>query len=172
MNPFIGEIRLFSGTYAPQGWAFCDGQALSISENDALFALLGTTYGGDGQSTFNLPDLRSRVPVHQGQGRNGALTAALGQAGGAETVVLSTDQMSAHGHGLMASTHPARGDQGGTGDLASSSSGAFYGDGSPGLALSSRALAGTGHGLPHDNMPPWAALNFIISLWGIFPSQG
>jgi microcystin-dependent protein len=164
-EPYVGEIRLFAGNFAPLNWAFCDGQLLSIAENVVLFELIGTTYGGDGQSTFQLPDLRGRVPVHQGNGY------VQGQSGGQETVTLSGAQMPAHSHAMQASTSPASATQGPTGVLGSSAAMHLYGTGAPNMAMDANAITQAGGGQPHENMPPFVALNYIISLFGVFPSQ-
>ena len=168
-SPFVGEIRVFAGNFAPSGWAFCDGQLVSIAENTTLFALIGTTYGGDGQSTFALPDLRGRVPVHQGTGSGSSYV--IGQAGGVESVALTPQQLPAHGHPLYATTSAASGTSGPTGLLASTTTMNFYGAGAPSTPMAPGAITATGGGLPHDNVAPFLAVNFIISLFGIFPSQ-
>lgn len=164
-SPFIGEIRMFAGNFAPAGWAFCDGSLIPISANETLFNLIGTTYGGDGQSTFALPDLRSRVPVHAGPGF------ALGQAGGAETVTLTTSQIPAHSHVPQAFSNP--GNQPGPNNSvwANSGSSSVYSSDAPGLAMAAAAVGSAGGSQPHDNMIPFLVINFIISLFGIFPSQ-
>lgn len=164
-EPYVGEIRLFAGNFAPQGWAFCDGQLLSIAQNVVLFDLIGTIYGGDGVSTFQLPDLRGRVPVHQGSGY------VQGQQGGQETVTLAVAQMPAHRHAMNASPSPASATQGPSQVPGSSAAMRLYGSGAPNMTMASDALAPAGAGQPHENMPPFAALNYIISLFGIFPSQ-
>ena len=164
-EPYVGEIRLFAGNFAPVGWAFCDGQLLSIAQNVVLFELVGTTYGGDGVSTFQLPDLRGRVPVHQGHGY------LPGQQGGQETVTLSAAQMPAHGHAMYACTAPASATQGPSGVLASSAAMRLYGSGTPVMAMDPHALAPAGGGQPHENMPPFVALNYIIAMFGIYPTQ-
>lgn len=163
-TPFVGEIRIFAGNFAPVGWAFCDGSLLAIAENDALFNLIGTTYGGDGQSTFALPDLRSRVPVHMGSGLS------LAQTGGEETVTLTVNQMPAHTHvpqansGTGTQTSPA-------GNVWANSANAPYSANAPNAAMDPAAAGLAGGSQPHDNMIPFLAINFIISLFGIFPSQ-
>ena len=164
-QPYVGEIRLFAGNFAPLNWAFCDGQLMSIAENIVLFELIGTTYGGDGQSTFQLPDLRGRVPVHQGSGH------VQGESGGQEAVTLTAAQMPAHGHAMYASTAAASATQGPSGVLASSAAMRLYGSGAPNMAMDPNALAQAGASQPHENMPPFVALNYIISLFGVFPSQ-
>jgi microcystin-dependent protein len=171
-NPFIGEIRIFAGTFAPLGWAFCQGQSMLIAENDALFNLIGTTYGGDGQTTFNLPDLSSRVPVHQGSG--GIRTLTLGQAGGAETVTLTTTQIPSHTHGLNGSSATAT-TSGPGGAVPATLSGVTtfgYGADAPPTTMAPQSLVGSGGSQPHDNLQPYLVVNFIISLFGIYPSQG
>lgn len=163
-SPFIGEIRMFAGNFAPSGWAFCDGSLLAISDNDALFNLIGTTYGGDGQSTFALPDLRSKVPVHVGPGF------ALGQIGGEETVILTLGQTPAHSHVPQASSSPGTQSSPGGGLWAQSTLGQFSSAG-PTVGMDPGALGLAGSSQPHDNMVPFLAVNFILSLFGIFPSQ-
>lgn len=167
-TPYIGEVRLFAGNFAPQGWAMCQGQLLSIAENDVLFALFGTTYGGDGVSSFALPDLRGRVPVHQGTGP-GLSPRTLGETGGAEQVALTADTMPAHGHALGASGTRGKASPG-PGAVISATSVSVYGTGAPSVAMSANAIAPTGSGAPHENMPPFTVVNHIISLSGIFPS--
>jgi microcystin-dependent protein len=167
-NPFVGEIRLFAGNFPPQGWSFCDGQLMSIAENVVLFQLIGTTYGGDGQNTFALPDLRGRVPVHQGIGQSSYV---VGQQGGAETVTVTAGQMPAHRHALLASTSPAGTTHGPSEVLGSSAAMRFYGSGTPNMAMDPTAVTQVGGNQPHDNMPPFVALSYIVSLFGIFPSQ-
>ncbi|MEA2371952.1 MAG: hypothetical protein QOH12_2346 [Solirubrobacteraceae bacterium] len=163
---FIGEIRMFAGNFAPAGWMFCEGQLLPISENDALFNLIGTTYGGDGQSTFALPNLQGRVPVHQGNGFN------LAQTGGAEGVTLTSAQMPAHTHSLL-----AVGDQPGTqttpaGNLLAQSFNVtpFINDANTN-PMNAGAVNTVGGSQPHTNFQPYLCIDFIISLFGIFPSQ-
>jgi microcystin-dependent protein len=152
-DPFVAEIRLFAGNFAPKGWAFCQGQILSIQQNTALFALLGTTYGGDGRSTFALPDLRGRVPVGQGQGPGLSLR-DLGETGGASTVALLESELPAHGQ--PASTQPA------TTNRATSAVPAAGGRYAPPPASASQ---------PHENRPPALGLHYIIALQGIFPPR-
>ncbi len=164
-EPFVGEVRLFAGNFAPQGWAFCDGQLLSIAQNEVLFALIGTYYGGNGQTTYALPDLRSRVPVHQGAGYT------LGQSGGAESVTLTAGQMPPHSHAMLASTTAASATHGPSEVLGSSAAMNLYGNGTPNMAMDPNAITPAGGNQPHDNMPPFVAMNYIIALYGIFPSQ-
>jgi microcystin-dependent protein len=178
MEPFLGEVRMFAGSFAPLGWALCNGQLLSISQNDALFALMGTTYGGDGQVTFALPDFRGRVPVHQGQGP-GLPAFIMGQAAGQESVTLTTQAIPSHTHVLGASSAvPAAVPAGGI-DLSTtpmvpaspSPKPKMYADPTVLAAMSPQAIAPVGGSQPHNNMAPFLALNFIIALEGIFPSQ-
>jgi microcystin-dependent protein len=168
-SPYVGEIRLFAGNFAPQGWAFCDGQLLSIAENTVLFELIGTTYGGDGQVTYALPDLRGRVPVHQGS--NGQSNYIVGESGGVETVTVTTGQMPAHRHAMLASTSAAGATHGPAEVLGSSAAMKLYGTGTPNMAMDPNAITRVGGGQPHDNLPPFVALSYIVSLFGIFPSQ-
>jgi len=167
-TPYIGEIRIFAGNFAPSGWLFCEGQLLQIADNDALFNLIGTTYGGDGTTTFALPDLRGRIPIHVGQGHG------LSEAAGVESVTLLVAQMPAHSHALQASQDPAdptSGPDGGvTGDAGSANP--IYGSAAPGTSLHASAVAASGGAQPHENLAPYLCVNFIISLFGIFPSQG
>lgn len=163
-DPFIGEIRMFGGNFPPAGWAFCDGQTLVISQNDVLFALIGTTYGGDGQETFALPDLRGRVPIHQTQ------THPIGERAGTEQVTLTQPQMPAHTHPLLGSTAPASPLALPAGSvLASNAASALY-DTNPTQSMSAAAVTVTGSSQPHDNMAPYLCISFIISLFGIFPT--
>jgi len=164
-SPFIGEIRMFGGNFAPAGWAFCNGALIPISENDTLFNLIGTTYGGDGQSTFALPNLQSRVPVHVGPGF------ALGQSGGTEAVTLTTSQIPAHSHVPQAFTTAGNLNTPAAGVWAFSNSGTLYGDTAPSSPFAPTAIGSSGGSQPHDNMIPFLAVNFILSLFGIFPTQ-
>jgi microcystin-dependent protein len=166
---YLGEIRQFGGNFAPVDFMFCNGQLLSIAENDALYALLGTTYGGDGVTTFGLPDLRGRIPIGQGQGP-GLANYTLGQIGGAETVTLSTAQMPGHTHSIAvggtATTTTAANNV-----VAQATTNAFAATGTPTVSLAGSTLSSTGGNQPHENMPPFLATNFIICVAGIFPSQ-
>jgi len=164
-QPYVGEIRMFAGNFAPIGWSFCNGALIAITENPTLFTLIGTTYGGDGVSTFGLPDLRGRVPIHQGG------SDIIGASGGVETVTLSVAQMPAHTHRQVATTAAATPAAGPSGNLvAASATTQFYGP-SPSTPMASVALDPRGSSQPHDNMAPFLGVSFIISLFGIFPSQ-
>lgn len=163
-QPYVGEIRMFGGNFAPAGWALCDGQLLPISENETLFQLIGTTYGGDGQTTFVLPDLRGRLPIHQGGGFT------LAQNGGAESVTLTTNQIPVHSHPLLASASVATGDNPANAVPGQSPSISLYEADVPGAGLNAAAISLVGGSQPHDNFQPYLCVNFIISLFGIFPS--
>ncbi len=168
-DPYVGEVRLFAGNFAPLGWAFCQGQLVPISENETLFNLIGTTYGGDGQQTFALPDLRGRVPVHQGQGL-GLTPRQMGEMAGVESVALTAVQMPAHSHALRARTAAASVTTP-AGALLGATSVNSYDNTSAGTPMAAAAITGTGGSQPHDNMAPTLALNYIISLFGIYPTQ-
>lgn len=162
-QPYVGEIRMFAGNFAPNGWMFCEGQVLPISENETLFNLVGTTYGGDGEQTFALPDLRGRIPLHQGNGY------VLSETGGAEAVTLTTNQLPPHTHAVRASSAAATAAAGPTGVLAATKT-ALYGSELPNRPMAANAVTAAGGSQPHDNMAPFLALSFIISLFGIYPS--
>lgn len=165
-SPYVGEIRMFAGNFAPAGWALCQGQLLPISENETLFNLIGTTYGGDGQSTFALPNLASRLPVHQGQ------SFVIGEAGGVETVTLTTSQIPAHGHAPQAFNSAGNQSSPTNGVWASSSPATqFSTENPPSVQMAASVIGATGGSQPHDNMVPYLCINFIISLFGVFPSQ-
>lgn len=168
---YIGEIRMFGGNFAPAGWHFCDGSLIAISENDALFTLIGTTYGGDGDTNFALPNLQSRIPVHAGQGPNITQNYQLGQAAGVESVGLTVPQLPIHSHAVMASTAIASNPNPDGNILATSPTIDSYVIDVAGPTLASNAVQVAGGPLPHDNMMPYQCINFIISLYGIFPSQ-
>lgn len=167
-NPFVGEIRMFAGNFPPLGWLFCDGQLLSIADNEVLFNLIGTTYGGDGVTTYAVPDLRGRVPVHQGHGQSNYV---IGEQGGVESVTLVANQLPAHSHARLASTTAASATHGPAESTGASAAMNFYGSGVPNMAMDPNAVAPTGGGQPHENMAPFVGLSFIVSLFGIFPSQ-
>lgn len=170
-QPYVGEIRMFAGNFAPSGWQFCDGALLPIAENDTLFTLIGTTYGGDGESTFQLPDLRGRLPMHQGANPATLTSYVLGQQGGVETVTLTVQQMPNHSHTLTATTATGTQKNPGGNVLANSQGAQPYIEESADAALHTQALAPAGGNQPHENRQPYLGLNFIISLFGIFPTQ-
>jgi microcystin-dependent protein len=161
-QPYVGEIRIFAGNFAPAGWMFCQGQLLPISEYETLFNLIGTTYGGDGQSTFAVPDLRGRLPIHSGSGFT------LAQMGGVETVTLTTSQISSHTHPVLATTNSNTAALPGGNLLASQPD--IYDQNKPGTTTMAPAISSTGGSQPHDNFQPYLCMNFILSLYGVFPS--
>jgi len=163
-QPYVGEIRMFGGNFAPAGWMFCEGQLLPISENETLFNLIGTTYGGDGQSTFALPDLRGRLPIHQGN------SFTLAQNGGVETVTLTVAQMPAHNHPVLANSGSASSTSPGNALLAKPSKN-MYRPGPGANPMNPQSVGSTGGSQPHNNFQPYLCVDFIISLFGIFPSQ-
>jgi microcystin-dependent protein len=168
-EPFLGEIRIFAGNFAIRGWAFCQGQLLAISQNAALFSLLGTQFGGNGTSTFGLPDLRGRVPVGQGQGPGLSLY-TVGEQNGTETVTLLPTQLPVHNHLLQ--TRNSRADRSNAnGAMLAQASDAIYATGTSTTQLAPQSISPTGGSQPHNNMQPFLALNFIIALQGIFPSR-
>lgn len=162
-QPYVGEIRMFAGNFAPVGWMFCEGQLLPISENETLFQLIGTTYGGDGQDTFALPDLRGRIPLHQGNGF------ILAETGGAEEITLTVQQIPAHSHPLLASSGNASDNNPNNNVLATPTSD-IYITSSPFANMSPSSISSVGGSQPHTNFQPYLCINFIISLYGIFPS--
>jgi len=166
-QPYVGEIRMFAGNFAPAGWMFCEGQLLPISEYETLFNLIGTTYGGDGQSTFALPDLRGRIPIHFGNGFT------LAETGGVETVTLTVSQIPAHSHALLGSTGAATTLDPTSNVLAQAplATTFAYGVDAPLTPLSPSSIGSTGGSQPHNNFQPYLCVDFIISLFGIFPSQ-
>jgi microcystin-dependent protein len=164
-QPYVGEIRMFAGNFAPAGWMMCEGQLLPISENETLFQLIGTTYGGDGESTFALPDLRGRLPLHQGNGF------VLAQQGGAEEVTLTVNQIPAHTHALMAVGGAKGGQISPAGNLPAQSFNVTpYINDAPTGNFNPNAVGSSGGSQPHTNFQPYLCINFIISLFGIFPS--
>ena len=168
-QPYIGEIRMFAGNVAPANWMFCSGQLLPISENETLFNLIGTTYGGDGQSTFALPDLRGRVPIHQGTGGGGTYT--LGQSSGVETVTLTVSQIPSHTHAMVGSASNADGNPSNE-VLGQPTTLDFYRPGDvPSSPLDPNSITNVGGSQSHSNIQPFLCINFIISLFGVFPSQ-
>lgn len=161
---------MFAGNFAPAGWMFCDGQTLAISENETLFNLIGTTYGGDGQSTFNLPDLRGRVPLHMGQGPGITQSYQLAEAAGVESVTLTTQQIPIHSHAFVASTDLAASpDPTGSVVAEPQTLNLFFGD-VAGSAFNPQAILPAGGSQPHENLQPYLGVDFIISLFGIYPS--
>ncbi len=170
-EPFVGEIRMFAGNFAPRGWAFCDGQLLAVSQNDALFSLLGTIYGGDGRTTFGLPDLRGRIPIHAGSGP-GLSQRRLGSKGGAENVTLTVNQLPSHSHQPMqASTGPGTSNDPNDQVPSNSPSVDLWIEEAPFESLSPSALTNKGGSRRHTNLMPFLCINFIIALFGIYPSR-
>jgi microcystin-dependent protein len=163
-QPYVGEIRMFAGNFSPAGWMFCEGQLLPISEYETLFNLIGTTYGGDGQETFGLPDLRGRIPIHQ----NSAHT--IGESGGVESVTLTTNQIPAHTHLFQAYNAIANTPNPGNNLLGLSSQVNMFFSDIPNSPMNANAISPTGGSQPHNNMMPFLCVSFIISLFGIFPS--
>lgn len=168
-QPYVGEIRMFGGNFAPAGWAFCAGQLMPISQNDTLFQLIGTTYGGDGSETFALPNLCGRAPVHQGTGP-GLSNYQMGEAGGVESVTLSTQQIPQHTHPLVASTANALDAAPTNNVLAAGISTKEYTEDVANAAMNAQAISPVGGSQPHENMQPFLVVTFIISLFGVFPS--
>ena len=168
-EPFIGEIRMFGGNFAPRGWAFCNGQLLSIAANTALFSLLGTTYGGDGRVTFGLPNLQGRFPMHWGSGP-GLTPRTIGEMAGVESVTLVSTQMPAHSHAVVASSAtPTTADP--SGAMLPVGSSRIYATAAAGATMAPQTVAAAGGSQPHENMPPYQAVSFIIALEGIYPSR-
>ena len=165
-QPYVGEIRMFAGNFAPAGWMFCEGQLLPIAENETLFQLIGTTYGGDGESTFALPDLQGRIPIHQGNGFT------MAETGGAEEITLTVQQIPAHSHALLATQDTATSTSPNNNVLAASTGATVspYGSDAPLTTLSPEELTPVGGSQPHTNFQPYLCIDFIISLFGIFPS--
>jgi microcystin-dependent protein len=170
MPPFIGEIRMFAGNFAPAGWMFCEGQTLPISENDALFTLIGTMYGGDGQETFQLPNLQSRIPLHFGAGPDG-VTYTQGELAGVESVTLTGQQIPIHTHTMLGSSNAAN-----TGNptgkvIAQSANVTYMIVSDPTVQMNAAAVTPIGGSQPHENCQPFLCINYIISLFGVFPQQ-
>lgn len=180
-EPYIGQIVLFAGNFAPRGWAFCDGQILSIAQNTALFSILGTTYGGNGQTTFGLPDLRGRVPLHVGNGQGPGLSPyVLGQQSGTENVTLNVQQMPQHNHLVTGDVTPGSSPSPSGGNFAQTATSArppvvsnSYTTGTPTspATLNPTTIQPAGNSQPHPNIQPILGLNFIIALQGIFPPR-
>jgi microcystin-dependent protein len=163
-QPYVGEIRMFAGNFAPAGWMFCEGQLLPISENETLFQLIGTTYGGDGESTFALPDLRGRIPIHQGN------NFILAETGGAEEITLTVQQIAAHSHAPLASTATATSQTPSNLLLATTQAQTYVSAPESLINFSPLSIGSTGGSQPHTNFQPYQCINYIISLFGIFPS--
>jgi microcystin-dependent protein len=163
-QPYVGEIRMFAGNFAPAGWMFCEGQLLPISENETLFQLIGTTYGGDGESTFALPDLRGRIPIHQGNGF------ILAETGGAEEVTLTVNQLPAHTHPMLAGNDIANESSPQNNIVAQTSTFDFYQSGGANNTMNAASVSPTGGSQPHTNFQPYLCVDFIISLFGLYPS--
>ena len=168
-EPFVGEIRMFAGNFAPRGWAFCDGQLLAISQNDALFSLLGTIYGGDGRTTYGLPDLRGRIPIHAGNGP-GLSSRRLGAKGGAEKVTLTVNQLPSHGHQQQGTSSDAT-SKNPAGGLPARAVSATYTPPGSSVQLSGQSASDTGGSRDHANLMPYLCVHFIIALFGIYPSR-
>ena len=168
-QPFIGEIRMFAGNFPPAGWMFCSGQLLPISENDTLFVVLGTMYGGDGQQTFALPNLQSRVPIHFGTGPDG-VTYTQGEAAGTESVTLTTQQIPVHNHAALASENTATETVPTNNLIGKSTQIDMFINAGPGDPMNNQSITPVGGSQPHENCQPFLCINYIISLFGIFPS--
>lgn len=168
-EPFVGEVRMFAGNFAPRGWAFCDGQLLAVSQNDALFSLLGTIYGGDGRTTFGLPDLRGRIPIHSGEGP-GLSPRRLGSKGGSEKETLTVNQLPSHTHPANATTSTAT-TRDPIGNTFAEATADVYTTESGIQALASDAITQVGGSRSHTNLMPFLCVNFIIALVGIYPSR-
>ena len=170
-QPYVGEIRIFAGNFAPVGWMFCDGQLLAISENETLFQLIGTTYGGDGQSTFALPNLQSRIPLHFGT--FGGQTFQLAETGGVESVTLTTQQIPIHTHPLLCAASGGIPNSNPNGGFWKPSTDLMYSSAAGAAAMGNPTIKSdiAGGSQPHENLAPYLCVNYIISLFGIFPSQ-
>jgi len=169
-QPYVGEIRMFAGNFAPNGWMFCEGQTLPISENEVLFQLIGTTYGGDGEETFNLPNLASRVPIHMGTGPDGT-TYQIGEMAGTEQETLTVQQIPNHTHPFLATSGNATTRDPIPNNSPATATGDFYIANLDPVPLSPQTVTPAGGSQPHENTQPFLCINFIISLFGIFPSQ-
>jgi microcystin-dependent protein len=167
-QPYVGEIRMFGGTFNPAGWAFCKGQLLPISEFDTLFNLIGTTYGGDGQETFGLPDLQGRIAVHQGQGASQRYV--IGEQGGVEEVTLTNPQMPMHTHGMLASTGAGGSKSPENNLLGSPPVVTLFSEMQPERNLAPQMVMPVGGSQPHENRMPYMTITYIISLFGLYPS--
>jgi microcystin-dependent protein len=170
-QPYIGEIRMFGGNFAPAGWMFCQGQTIPISENDALFTLIGTTYGGDGQETFQLPDLQGRLPLHAGQGPGISQNYQLGEKGGVESVTISTQTMPIHNHAAIASNDAGTSPNPSNNLLAVNNVVQFFSGDVGNNPMAGSSILPVGGSQPHENLQPYLCVSFIISLFGVFPTQ-
>lgn len=172
-QPYVGEIRMFAGNFNPNGWMFCSGQTMPIAENEVLFQLIGTTFGGDGQETFNLPNFQSRFPIHMGTSAASGVTYQLGEMAGTESVTLTTQQIPSHTHPLLASQDAGSQSNSLNSVLAAQSPVSIYRPNAvaPNVPMHASSVSPVGGSQPHDNMQPFLAINYIISLFGIFPSQ-
>ncbi|HEX8621879.1 MAG TPA: tail fiber protein [Allosphingosinicella sp.] len=170
-QPYVGEIRMFAGNFPPAGWLFCSGQQLPISENETLFQLIGTTYGGDGESSFNLPNLQSRIPIHMGTATSGT-TYTIAEMSGVEEVTLSIQQIPSHTHPLVATNDSGNQLIAGNAVLAAQSPVSIYRPNAtpPNSAMNVNSVSVTGGSQPHENMQPFLCINYIISLFGLFPN--
>lgn len=170
MDPFVAEIRIFPFNFMPKGWAWCDGQLIPISQNTALFSLLGTTYGGNGSSTFALPDLQGKVPMHPGQGPGLSLH-NLGETGGTDTVTLSLDEIPMHVHLVGVAPEPGEVTSPTNNTISISQEGNVYIAGSPNVSMSPGMLSPVGAGLAHNNLQPYLTTSFCIALQGVYPQR-
>jgi microcystin-dependent protein len=169
-EPFVGEIRMFAGNFAPQGWAYCDGQLLAVSQNDALFSLFGTIYGGDGRTTFGLPDLRGRIPIHAGSGP-GLTPRTLGSKSGAENVTVTVNQLPSHTHPMQATEELADSPNPGGQIAARSTTVDLYINENPSSNLAATSITSTGGSQSHPNIMPFLCVHFIVALFGVYPSR-
>ena len=170
-QPFVGEIRMFGGNFAPAGWAFCQGQLMAISQNDTLFNLIGTTYGGDGQTTFALPDLQGRVPIHNGTNPGSGTNYQLGEKAGVEAVTLTTNQIPIHTHAFLGSQDIAQNPQPTDSMVAQSATVQLFISDVASSPLDAQMLGAVGGSQPHENLQPYLCVSFILSLFGVFPHQ-
>ncbi|MBD0369757.1 MAG: phage tail protein [Pyrinomonadaceae bacterium] len=170
-DPYVGEIRMFGGNFAPVGWAMCQGQLVPISQNDTLFNLIGTTYGGDGQETFGLPDLQGRAPMHQGQGPGIKQNYVIGEKAGVESVTLTTQQIPVHNHACIASTNTATATTANGNITAATNQLKIYTEQAVSKHFASGTVQPVGGSQPHENMQPYLVITFILSLYGIYPTQ-
>ena len=169
-EPFVGEIRIFAGNFAPRGWAFCDGQLLAVSQNDALFSLLGTIHGGDGRTTFGLPDMRGRIPIHAGSGP-GLSPRTLGTKAGAEKVTVTINQLPPHTHNIRTSTAAGTENNPAGEFLGASPNVRLFRPATPNSSLNAASISSVGGSQSHSNLMPFLCVHFIISLFGIYPSR-